>query len=255
MLFYIFNGRKDEIFGPICYSAIISLVLNIPFQVQEWNEFRIKQIAELIKTSKGKDRLLMQANILEFLLKNLRVFNPEARKELFNDLAILITDKRLIPELAESSNLVDIVFELNSFSEGDITLSLLQEELLSYMLCQSRHAAEFARVCSTLRGKSEYQIHLLNKILEKSTNSTDIFDPNFWSGLQYISYAFEDALLTNPDTLKNAEAITMLSKLLLILNKTDLLYISLPKIQLMDERVNECSKNLVDKDILSKQLL
>ncbi len=226
----------------------MSAVLGVPFSARNWKETRLQQIS---KCTKAKGKLLKQPIVLESIMEHLDLFNSEGRKEFFKDLAILASDKRLIVELAESSRLIDMTFSLIDYGEIEEAIIRLQHELFCYMLRQPSHSADFARVCATLPGPAEHQLKLISTALdvcmEPATNQPGTL---LSATLLQIAYAFEDALLKDPERCRSPQPVPVMAKLMYLLNKTELMYVSLPVISFFDSRAARDIGGLVESDIL-----
>ena len=239
LLSYIFNekkGRKINCFGPITSSALLCLTLNIPFRAQSKEELRKTQLNNLVKNGgKSKEKLIKQPIILEYLLKHLNVFSPEGKKQFLKDFDIIITDKRLMQELAENNNLIDLSFLLLEYGNSPNLQNLLQE-LLLFLLSQNGHLPDFVRGCGKICGPPTNKLNIVDKILEKVMSVPAIMDVRQSTALVYCSYLLEDAISMDPEILRLPFTIEVLCRLLFSLNKTDLLYISLPSMAIFDER-------------------
>ena len=226
----------------------MSTVLGIPFKAQGWKELRLQHIYKCVR---NKGKLLKQPIVLESLMEHLDLFTAEARREFFKDLAILVSDKRTILELAESSRLIDLTFTLVDYAEIEEPIIKLQHELFCYMLRQPAHSADFARICATMPGPAEHQLKLISTALDVCMEIVATDPGTLLSAtLLQISYAIEDALLKDPERCRVYQPFPVISKLLYLLNKMDLMYISLPVISFFDSRAARDIGGLVESDIL-----
>jgi len=251
LLYYIFNGndqRHREIFGINCYLALKSIILGTPFRVGKINSAVCEE-----EPSTPKFKILAQPVILEGLLENLYLFNGEARRECFKDFEEMCKDKRLLSEIIESDNLINSIFALKEFEECNESVVKLQQELLCFMVQKQSHSADFARICATLPCQSDHQLKLLDSVLDFCIqNLVKSQEPSLPGALLQIAYALEDAVIKDPEKSLNPPdlIIAVISKLLYLLKKTKLMYISLPIMTLFDERGARDVGALVESDIL-----
>lgn len=190
----------------------------------------------LVKNSgKSKEKLIKQPIILEYLFKHLNAFNSEGKKQFLKDFDILISDKRLIAEIADNNNLIDLSFLLMEFGSSPNLQAMLQE-LLILLLCQPGHLPDFVRGCGKICGSAANKLNIVDKILEKVMSGPATMDIRQSTALVYSSYLLEDAISMEPELLRNPFTTEVLCRLLFVLNKTDLLYISLPSMAIFDER-------------------
>ena len=175
--------------------------------------------------------------IFELTINNLgKRFNNEARIELIKDLAHLLCNSSLfLTTFTEMANeVVQPMFELADFYE-DVNLRQIHK-LLLFNLMKSNQP----NVWNFVRGSPFYQLQLLNDLLDYCIINYLPLDDKLGSQrlMQYIRLvnASEDLILKDPNIFKSDEIKQTICKLLLLLNKADMLYISLPTTSLFDER-------------------
>jgi hypothetical protein len=247
LLFYIFNGkkqRKKEIFGSVCYSAFRALMFGLPFHLQEF-EYEVKP---MLKEIEDRVKIIPQPLILQGVIEHLSLFNSEARKEFFKDFADISGINGFLLEIVELDKLVDSIFTLNNYPESDETVIKLQQQLLCYMASQCALSGAFAKTCATLPCSSKHQLILLNSLLNFCLKlKADIL---LFNVILQITYAMEDVIVKDPSCCLNLQET--LCKLLYLLSKTNLLYVSLPVISLFDGRNEDDVGDLVNTDVLRK---
>jgi len=247
LLFYIFNRkkqRKKEIFGLVCYSAFRALMFGLPFHSQEFEH----ETKPILKEIEERAKVISQPLILQGIIEHLSLFSSEARKEFFKDFAEIAEMSGFLLEIVELDKLVDSIFTLNNYPESNEAVVKLQQQLLCHMASQPAFSGAFAKTCATLPCSSKHQLILLNSVLDfclKLKGNTLLFNV-----ILQITYAIEDVVVKDPSCCLNLQET--LCKLLYLLSKTNLLYVSLPVISLFDKRNEEDVGDWVSSDILRK---
>ena len=73
LLSYLFcghEGRKTDLFGPITYSALISVVQEIPFHLENWQDLRTQLLKEALKSNSANMKIIRNHSNYELLLTN-----------------------------------------------------------------------------------------------------------------------------------------------------------------------------------------
>ena len=79
---YIFNksrGYRENLLDPTVYSALISVILEIEFQPENWKEKKDINISQLVNT---EDKIIKRRTLMKYLIEYIDLFNKETRNEL-----------------------------------------------------------------------------------------------------------------------------------------------------------------------------
>ena len=247
LLTYIFGGingvKKQGICGIYCYLAFIYFAFDFPFKAQENIKDKNQKINNLVGDS--QNLFCLKTQILELILGNINCFDLKAKKELFNDLDLLSTDKRFIQAVNKSNILVDLIFSLGEYPEQ---IMLLHHKLLCFNLSQDDYFDNFTKICLNLKGDTNYKLTIIDNFIKEILLSKYNQEPKLGKSLLLIMYIIEDSLVYYPENIDQKKMFLLLCKIIYLLHKTNWLYISLPSIDIFDER---CLSFNLNNQILS----
>ena len=219
----------------------MSAVFEVPFQISYFagEEEPIKTNREYLQyaLNPGKvEKIIKNPFIYENIIKHFCFnFSKDAQKELIKDQAKLIQDSSMfLSTITEFPNIIQLIFDLSEFNSDPSLLQIYTKLLFHLMKTQQPN------VWNYVKGKPNYQLSLLNNLLEFCINTYVPIDDK--TGTQRIMqiikfvYCSEDLVIKDPNILNSEEFKQVIGRLLLLLNKADLLYISLPTLTLFDER-------------------
>lgn len=241
-----FKGKRAEI-GKVTYSALMALAFDQPVMLIQ--NFGLPEDNFVSLQNKQKSGALIKNHLaFELILKSvLSQFKPEAIKEFLKDLSILSAkNDRMMKEILDSTSLQIMVFELGN-PDHDTTIFPIHKNLLLNLLRNSQNQPPSWKY---INGTPEYQLELLNEAI--TFYNFHFVLPSEKQGilasLNYISltYLMEDILNKDLSILSSQLFLQVFCKLIILLNKADFIYVSLPVIEVFDERfikVNQESKN------------
>ena len=156
-------------------------------------------------------------------------------------MGILCGDKRLIQELYKSPTLLNLIYSLIDYPEAGSQIVKLHEDLLCLFYLQAGSMSDFTRICTILSGPANYKLIILKKITETILAEPIKQESKIGTALLHLTYILEDSIVDFPDNVDNGLCLIIISRILYLLHKAELLYVSLPSISLFDER---CSLNM-----------
>lgn len=161
--------------------------------------------------------------------------SKDTQKELINDLAKLIQVNNIfLSAITKISSVFQPIFELSDYYSDTVLLEIHSILLIQIMNTQPENVWEYVRGCPN------YQLSLLNRLLEFCIISFVPIDEKTGPQriMQYIKFlnTTEDLILKDPSILRTEELKQVISRLLILLNKAGIMYISLPTLALFDER-------------------
>ena len=241
-----FKGKRAGI-GKVTYSALMALALDQPMNLIQ----NIKLPEDnIVLQSKPKSGALIKNHLaFELILKSaITLFNKEAIKEFLKDLsALLAKDERMMKEIFESVSLQRMIFELGN-PDSETNLFPFHKNLLLNLLRNSQTQQPSWKY---INGTPQYQIELLNEAITFYLNHfilpADKNGISASSNYVYLTYFIEDILNRDFGILSSELFLQVFCKLVILLDKADFLYTSLPAIELFDERfvkVNQEGKHL-----------
>ena len=232
---YFFNcseGRNSKFVGS--NGAIALLAYSLDMQICQIGQTSSDPFTIIIpeETKNMKvEKLIKDPSAFTAILTNLpHHFTDEGVKSFITTMSqIWKKYSRFAQEVAESKDIVKLIFEIADYFT-DENLFYIQKDLL-YILTD---------ITNLIRGKPEYQLTLINECLSSLLQICHKNPENFGTDdtLRLLQYAYliEDLILKDPNLLKCKTLLTVMSRLLIILDKSDLLYISLPVIEIFDPR-------------------
>eukprot|EP01022_Parablepharisma_sp_SALTPOND_P023426 TRINITY_DN494_c0_g1_i2.p1 TRINITY_DN494_c0_g1~~TRINITY_DN494_c0_g1_i2.p1 ORF type:complete len:1036 (-),score=90.99 TRINITY_DN494_c0_g1_i2:3717-6824(-) len=235
---YFFNGSegRNAIFiGPSTALALLAVALNQPLSwFDHYHEDCLIKISTGSNMSRDKKRLSSNQRLLEAILVHMPYnFTEEAIKCAISHLAVsLQNNPRLSKELMESKRLTGLVFDLSVHTQ-EPELTALQRIVLKLLLVDHKEKAVWDLLkihyhpLVLLDDIAGYFLQNFAQIGEKQTGV------NFLKVLQLL----EDFVNFDQGQAKDPEFIKILGKVILALDKLDLLYASVPPLVVFDKRV------------------
>ena len=196
--------------------------------------------------SEDPSKLISDCQFFNELLLRIPICFTEngTRKIVNNLLKIWKNDIRLTIEIAESKILLKTIFELSEFIKEREFLQI-HKELFQIILRSQGYG-----ISNYIRGDVEHKLMLINDGLSYIlVNGAHKFEKLQLNALRLLelSYAIEDFIVQYPNQLASKEMIQIMCRLLNLLDKLDLIYISTPSIFLFDDRLLDVEK--VNKNI------
>jgi len=253
LLTYIFKGaqekRTKELFGQICYTGLISLVLQIGFYPTKSKEAKDKQIKRL-SSIKNSD-LIKNKGVLIEIIKNLELFNLAARLEFFNDLKNLhLNGTSLSKEILEDQILFENIFNLSKYNESCEYLGKLLGELLYLGLLKPFDSNFLSKIMlqNLMNIESEYAIKIMSNAMGEYLEKPTKVESKVYLGFLYVVYFIEDLYMINPSIIEKEEMINMVCRIVCVLNKLQIMYVSVPGMPLFYENILNQSNPPLSKD-------
>ncbi len=181
--------------------------------------------------TKEKTKLIYDAPLLETVLERMLFnFTDEAAKSVIGYLSRLWrVDPRLAKELAESRRLLQLVFDLDErYDEPELTE--MHTELLAYLMDR-----KCANVWDFIKPSFPHELKMVSETLSHFVlNFKQIPEKQVPTFCLELANMLEDAAMQNPHS---SELVQAFGRLVLALDKADLLYVSLPVLPVFDRRL------------------
>ena len=233
-------------FGVHTYNTLLAHSLNLPYAIPivsisalSHNLKSLLAIREqpFIPPLKGTpfwNSLLTLETLLTLFSSG---FNNAAKSCLVNDLLVLIeSDRRAMIEIIENRNLLEKFFEIGVIGEDNsINKAIINiHKYFIKFLIQSESALTF----SVIRERNSlYQLHLLNALLSDIIKNLKTCGKDKMEIIcTQLIYLLEDICMKDYNVFHVKLFVPLLSKLLLLVDKCDLIYVSYPTLSLFDER-------------------
>eukprot|EP01022_Parablepharisma_sp_SALTPOND_P027116 TRINITY_DN657_c0_g1_i1.p1 TRINITY_DN657_c0_g1~~TRINITY_DN657_c0_g1_i1.p1 ORF type:complete len:1837 (-),score=222.25 TRINITY_DN657_c0_g1_i1:2911-8421(-) len=223
------NSETKAALGVTAYKAIMAIVLARPQTIAKEFDLSPPPIH-----SKDEKVVIKSVSLLEFLLRQAtQKLTKDAVTELVNDLSALLEEEpKFLKEVAESPVLINLIFGLSQTIE-EAKLAKAQAALLCHIISPSQ-----PHVWKLVVGNSLYKLNVLGEALKISMAGT-IERLNIQTALKCIefTYATEDVVTTDSAVLKSGELLKVVGRLMLLLDKADFIYISVPVWTLCEDRI------------------
>lgn len=229
------------VLGLTSYKALVSAAFNTPNEL--WSLLELKGA---LRAPIDGSKAISAHSALEFILQHAHLFAPSATKPLLNDITTLLEthsyslnkySAKLLKENAEETVLIQSVLGLNLAKEN-FELETLQANLIHSLITPVQ-----PHWCCYLSGTALHKLSVIDKALDLAIeNYVPITDKQVSTALMCIdfTYALEDVLELHFIKEKLYEFfVTALCKLIILLDKGDLLYISLPPWTFLEQRERE----------------
>lgn len=248
---YIFNegeGKATKFIGGNSAIALLSVALEKNLVVLDYKQDEIIVFPIGNPPAHDNAKIIKDTYAFEVLLANLPIhFTEGGIKGIIRNLTMIWRkDSRLAKEIIESKEILKLVFELADFIK-DENFVLMHREIFQTLM---KH--QYQGIWNLIRGDPKYQLLLINDGLSYIMENEDKLSSVALKTLEF-SYAIEDAILQDPNQLKSKVILQVMSKLLIILDKFDLIYISSPSIVLFDNRVLDPGQQEKAIDLLFSQ--
>ena len=227
---YIFNGeskRSPGVFNCNFYYAMISVVFNIPFDGINISNTKENILRIFVNKPSIKNRYLFKC-----LIKNIDLFDEDAKKEFLMNLKTLGKAENIIKELIKiNDELIDLILGLFKY---DDYLSEFISSLIFAIINDSDLSKKFIRFISRMNEEPLDKLKVINKILNILLDNPIKGDYNIQLGCLYLLYRIEDCILEFPKILSDPLLIKITAKFLYLLSDLNLLYISSPTLMQFD---------------------
>jgi len=252
MTMYIFheNEKREGLFTSITYSAFISVIFGSEFHPVNWKEKKDVYISQLIKLKEGAT-FIKKRKILCYLLENIESFDKETREEFANDMEKLLSNSNIVKEFEDiKDHLPQSLFSALKFMKPIAPLSTI----LTSLILNPKATFELFLITTSITGNSSLRLKIIDKTIN---NYIDVISNiKTYIELLFIAYLIEDSVLTDPNALKDRLLFQVIAKLIWVLHKLNIMYVSLPAVGYLDDRaVQESSikKNLMDRNFACKK--
>jgi len=213
------RAKERKLLGRASAKAFIAVLFNKPQELL--TELELKY--ELHNERKPKE-------ILSFVMEQaILIFNTEAKEELINT---LLTNKKTIDSILASITPARLFLKLSQDIK-DIRVSTIQGNILSTFT-----PGEVLSLWKELAGSASHKLEVMSSWIDfvSSMNYTaNHIDKKIAANCLELSYFLEDLLETHFISTSSSEFEKMLEKLILLLEPTENLYVTVPTLRIIKD--------------------
>ena len=223
-------------FGRITYKALMALAFNDPMILAVALKVNDDTKFALTSAKIKSGRLIKFPHALEILFKKIfQRFSIDIRLDFIKEICnYLKNEAKMSKELLESEHLTKLFFEMGKYSQDPQLIAIYKEFLVQFLFQKQQKA------CFMISGTPLLQIKLLNDVVEYCIGN--LLSPqqknntfSIHTFLQIV-YSLENLVLSNESIITSQDFINLFIKIITLIDKADLLYISLPNSFFFDER-------------------
>ena len=237
LLNYLFTGgeeRRTNFINSSSALAFLAVALNRP--AKSLDQPRDGSLVEIVEEPDTKHKLIADPLIFYTVLLHMPFnFTYDAAKSAINYMAQLWkSDPRFAKELSESKQLLQLVFDLGEKYE-ESALFDLHCSLLLYLL-----DVKFPNVWSFIKPSFPHQLVLISAAIEHFLRSlAKLPEKQVPIGCLELGNLLEDAVLQDPGKANSQEFLQALARLVLVMDKAEIMYVSVPALWAFDKRLVE----------------
>ena len=206
------------------------MILALALNVNDDTKFALTSIRN------NSGRLIKFQHVLKILFKKIfENFSIGVRLDFIKDLCTYMKNEpKMSKEILESEYLTKTFFEVGKYSQDPQLISIYKEFLIQFLSQKQQ------KTCFMISGAPLLQISLLNEVVGYCIEN--LLTPQQKKGVfachtfLQIAYTLENLVVSNESIISSQDFINLFIRIIILLDKADFLYISLPYSYYFDER-------------------